>query len=75
MSQSNGDNHRFISITLHSNLMAPVSYLPDSPAKEAPPKMPDPEGEDTVCVMVSKSSDKLTWAITESIGKWDARWG
>ena len=55
--------------------MAPVSYLPDSPAKEAPPKMPDPEGEDTVCVMVSKSSDKLTWAITESIGKWDARWG
>ncbi|KAF8553580.1 hypothetical protein OG21DRAFT_1510027 [Imleria badia] len=72
---SSRDNSPFISITLHSNLGTPVSYLPDSPTKEPPPRVPGPEAEDTVCLVLSKSSDKSTWAMAQSIGKWDARWG
>ena len=74
-SQSSGDNNSFISITLHSNLMTPVSYMPESPTKETPPRVPGPEAEDTVCLVLSKNSGKSTWAIAQSVGKWDARWG
>lgn len=70
-SLSRGDDSPFISITLHSNLGTPVSYLPDSPAKEAPLRVPGPDAEDTVCLVLSTSS----WAMAQSIGKWDARWG
>jgi len=74
-SQSIGDNNPFISITLHSNLTTPVSYVPESPDKEAPPRVPGPEAEDTVCLVLSEGSGKSTWAIAQSIDKWDARWG
>ncbi|KAN0088373.1 Ribonuclease P 40kDa (Rpp40) subunit domain containing protein [Tylopilus felleus] len=70
-SQGSGDKDLLVSVTLHSNLMTPVSYMPESPAKEAPLRVPGPEAEDTTCVIFSKS----TWAIAQGIGKWDARWG
>ncbi|KAI9464732.1 ribonuclease P 40kDa subunit-domain-containing protein [Boletus coccyginus] len=72
-SQSSGDNNSFISITLHSNLTTPVSYMVES--KEAPLRVPGPEAEDTVCLILSKSADRSTWAIAQSVGEWDARWG
>ncbi|KAH0836760.1 Pantoate-beta-alanine ligase-domain-containing protein [Lanmaoa asiatica] len=73
--KSNGDDDHFISITLQSNLMTPVSYMPESPAKEAPPRVPSAEAEDTICLILSKTSNESTWAMGQSIGKWDARWG
>lgn len=72
-SQSSGDNNSFISITLHSNLTTLVSYMVES--KEAPLRVPGPEAEDTVCLILSKSADRSTWAIAQSVGEWDARWG
>lgn len=68
-----GEDNLFVAITLHSNRVAPVSYIP--PGKDAPPRVPGPEAEDTVCVVLSKSSDGLTWAMAQSIGKSDSRWG
>ncbi|KAG8221041.1 Pantoate-beta-alanine ligase-domain-containing protein [Butyriboletus roseoflavus] len=74
-STSSGDEHPFVSVTLHSNLTTPVSYISESPTKEAPLRVPGPEAEDTICLILSKTPSKSTWAIGQSIGKWDARWG
>ncbi|KAG9313101.1 ribonuclease P 40kDa subunit-domain-containing protein [Chiua virens] len=74
LSASNTDKP-FIAVTLRSNLVTPVSYLPESTGKEAPLRVPGLEAEDTVCFILSKLTNKTTWAIGENIGKWDARWG
>ncbi|KAF8448910.1 hypothetical protein L210DRAFT_3388089 [Boletus edulis BED1] len=73
--QASGDKSLFMSIALHSNLVTPLSYMPESLAKEAPLRVPGPEAEDTVSLVVSRSSGMSSWAIAQSIGKWDARWG
>lgn len=73
LTKSSGDS--FISITLHSNLVTPVSYIPESLAKEAPLRVPGLEAEDSVCLVLSKLPNRSTWAIGQSVGKWDARWG
>ncbi|KAF9240609.1 ribonuclease P 40kDa subunit-domain-containing protein [Melanogaster broomeanus] len=71
-----------ISIIMHSNVTAPVSYVPSSAPgvseasdREAPLRVPSREAEDTSCLIVSCTSGRPTWALGQSIGKWDARWG
>ncbi|KAF8835515.1 hypothetical protein BDN67DRAFT_1039622 [Paxillus ammoniavirescens] len=83
VSTSQLNNSPSISIIMHSDVMAPVSYIPlTSPAsvsegsdREAPLRVPSREAEDTSCLILSYASERPLWAIGESIGKWDARWG
>ncbi|KAL4072807.1 ribonuclease P 40kDa subunit-domain-containing protein [Scleroderma yunnanense] len=71
------DKSSFISVTMHSNPMAPVSYIPPScltsgvEMKDTPPRVPRPDADDTVCLVLTKD----TWLLGQNIGKWDARWG
>ncbi|KAF9224039.1 hypothetical protein BS17DRAFT_830120 [Gyrodon lividus] len=83
-SQPDSNSSSFISIIMHSSVMAPVSYIPQASSapvsralgREAPSRVPSREAEDTSCLILSyTTSGRPTWAIGESIGKWDARWG
>lgn len=71
------DESSFISVTLHSNPMTPISYIPpqcissSAEMKDPPPRVPHADAEDTVCLVLTKD----TWMSGQSIGKWDARWG
>ncbi|KAF9240612.1 hypothetical protein BU15DRAFT_45598 [Melanogaster broomeanus] len=81
-SQPDDDSSSSISIIMHSNVTGPVSYIPSSAPgvseasdREAPLRVPSREAEDTSCLIVSCTSGRPTWALGQSIGKWDARWG
>ena len=68
------EQRSFISVTMHSNPMAPISYIPPqcfTEMKDTPPRVPHPDAEDTICLVLTKD----TWMLAQSIGKWDARWG
>ncbi|KAH7890874.1 ribonuclease P 40kDa subunit-domain-containing protein [Phlebopus sp. FC_14] len=77
VSTSPGGDGTFISILIHSSPMAPVSYIPPSEAqsRQSPLRVPRPDAEDTCCLILSASSDKSSWVMGQSVGKWDARWG
>lgn len=72
-----------ISVTAHAFLTSPVSCIPES-RKDAPLRVPRNDAEDTWCLFLvpqpsgpTDTEEKNTgnWAIAESIGKWDMRWG
>lgn len=63
-----------ISLTIHSNPTASVSYITSSglaEMKDTPLRVPRSDGEDTLCLILTND----TWTSGQSIGKWDARWG
>ncbi|KIK85609.1 hypothetical protein PAXRUDRAFT_696233 [Paxillus rubicundulus Ve08.2h10] len=72
-----------ISIIMHSDVLTPVSYIPlpsstsvsEGSDREAPLRVPSREAEDTSCLILSCASERPLWAMAESIGTWDARWG
>ncbi|KAG6328990.1 hypothetical protein ID866_10100 [Astraeus odoratus] len=69
------DDASFISVIMHSNPIAPVSYIPPSSIgsamEETPPRVPRLDAEDTLCLVLANN----TWMLGQSIGRWDARWG
>lgn len=81
------DRSTFVSITALGTL-SPVSYIPSG--KNATLRVPHEEAEDTWTLMLTPGNDEFDgqettknvtddknyqWALIESIGKWDARWG
>ncbi|KAI5995563.1 ribonuclease P 40kDa subunit-domain-containing protein [Pisolithus albus] len=63
-----------ISLAVHSNPTASVSYITSSglaEMKDTPLRVPRSDGEDTLCLILTNN----TWISGQSIGKWDARWG
>ncbi|KAI6113002.1 ribonuclease P 40kDa subunit-domain-containing protein [Pisolithus sp. B1] len=63
-----------ISLTVHSNPTASVSYITSTglaEMKDPPSRVPRSDGEDTLCLILTND----TWISGQSIGKWDARWG
>ncbi|KIJ65538.1 hypothetical protein HYDPIDRAFT_130784 [Hydnomerulius pinastri MD-312] len=77
-------DNSFISITTHSNLMAPVSYTPTSSsapgaseaqAKNTPLRVPSPEADDTSCLILASASEGSTWVNAQCVGMFDTRWG
>jgi len=73
----------FIAITSHAYPVSPVSYIPPSTltgtasALENPVRLPRRDGEDTWCLLAvpGDSSPLEEWALVESLGQYDARWG
>lgn len=61
-------------VIMHSNPAAPVSCITPSELaemKDTPLRAPRPDGEDTLCLILTNN----TWTSGQIIGKWDARWG
>lgn len=66
-------------------LDSPVSYIPADLNKDSPMRVPGEEGEDTWSLILSFDRDESTaedtgakdldgsWAMVESVGKWDMR--
>jgi len=80
---------QFISMTSHAFSTSPVSYISPSTfapttgnamSLDGPLKVPRASGEDTWnLILVPESSEGdskgTDWAMVESVGQWDARWG
>jgi len=78
----------FVSITANKFLTSPVSYIPPNMGKDSPMRAPRDEAEDTWSLILSFDRDNSvettredtgtkdgSWAMIESVGKWDMRWG
>ncbi|KAF5373274.1 hypothetical protein D9615_007397 [Tricholomella constricta] len=76
----------FVAITAHAHSASPVAYIPTSArsgssgagAGGGPVRMARAEGEDTWCVFAmpgAADSHSLEWAMVESVGQYDTRWG
>jgi len=72
----------FLSFVGHGVPGSPVGYIPPGDSRNAPLRAPRPESEDTWSLILSNNSDTSTttspapqWALAESIGQWDTRWG
>ncbi|GLB41658.1 putative ribonuclease P 40kDa (Rpp40) subunit [Lyophyllum shimeji] len=75
----------FVAITAHACSASPVSYIPPSLSSagaarsgDGPTRFARAEGEDTWCLFAmpgSADSEALDWAMVESVGQYDTRWG
>ncbi|OBZ73590.1 hypothetical protein A0H81_06348 [Grifola frondosa] len=71
----------FVCITSQGVPTSPVSYLPPHRLIKTPLRAPRAESEDTWSLLFSnggqnyQTEDNLWWALAESIGQWDMRWG
>ncbi|KAF9466137.1 ribonuclease P 40kDa subunit-domain-containing protein [Collybia nuda] len=77
-------NSPFISITSHALSSSPVSYIsPSTHSGTVTPlethlRVSRADGEDTWCLLAvpgSSGSQSISWAIVESLGQLDTRWG
>lgn len=83
-SSKSGPDHvsnSFIVVTVQGIPSSPVSYLPPNDSNGAkrapPPKLRQIDGEDTYSLLLTPGIEPgtINWALAESIGHYDARWG
>ncbi|KAG5654183.1 hypothetical protein H0H81_006565 [Sphagnurus paluster] len=68
----------FVAITAHACTASPVTYIPPGPRSgDGPVRLARTDGEDTWCLfaMPGSVSQSLDWAMVESLGQYDTRWG
>ncbi|KAG6840569.1 hypothetical protein C0991_005758 [Blastosporella zonata] len=68
----------FVAITAHKCAASPVSYIsPSSSPQDRPARLPRADGEDTWCLFATPGAESrsIDWALVESLGQYDTRWG
>lgn len=73
----------FVSVTSHALSESPLSYISPTVlvagAKASldslPVRVPRSDGEDTWCALLAPANGGISWAMVESLGQWDTRWG
>ena len=69
----------FVAITAHSCSTSPVTYIPSSgPRTDGPTRLARADGEDTWCLFATPSAGEpqnVDFALVESLGQYDTRWG
>ncbi|KAI0675792.1 ribonuclease P 40kDa subunit-domain-containing protein [Trametes maxima] len=54
---------------------SPVSYLPQSASKNPPLRLPRENAEGTWSLVCARKDGERWWALAESVGQYDKRWG
>ncbi|KAI0773325.1 ribonuclease P 40kDa subunit-domain-containing protein [Trametes elegans] len=67
----------FVAVTAQCIGSSPVSYLPTESSKVPPVRVPRRDAEDTWSLVYAKdpADGGSWWALAESVGQWDQRWG
>ncbi|KAG6861461.1 hypothetical protein C0995_016552 [Termitomyces sp. Mi166 len=69
----------FVAITAHSCSTSPVSYIPPSASiADGPTRLARVDGEDTWCLFATpgaREPESIDFALVESLGQYDTRWG
>ncbi|KAH0583011.1 hypothetical protein H2248_010900 [Termitomyces sp. 'cryptogamus'] len=69
----------FVAITAHSCSTSPVTYIPPSPStSDGPTRLARVDGEDTWCLFATSGAGEaqgIDFALVESLGQYDTRWG
>lgn len=85
MKEMNDKSGSFASVTSRALSESPLSYIPPAVltagakagVDSLPVRVPRSNGEDTWCAVLTPANDEegISWAIVESLGQWDTRWG
>ncbi|KZP19356.1 hypothetical protein FIBSPDRAFT_862773 [Athelia psychrophila] len=86
-----GTGTPFVSVTAHAWPTAPVTYIPSparEQSRDPPLRLPRDDAEDTWSLLLAcgqvvgsgsgmegDAAGEVRWALAESIGQWDSRWG
>ncbi|KAH9913949.1 uncharacterized protein BXZ73DRAFT_55236, partial [Epithele typhae] len=75
----NAPNVKFVAVTASCIPTSPVTYLPDRGSQGPPPRLPRADSTHTWTIIHQHEPGEPgasgSWAMAESVGRWDKRWG